>query len=36
MSVQEVAGRRYRPWFIFEDGRPWPEEDWNCPRPIAR
>jgi hypothetical protein len=27
--VQEVAGRKYRPWFIFEDGRPWPEEDWE-------
>ncbi|WP_349370690.1 glucosylglycerol hydrolase [Salinarimonas sp.] len=27
--VQEAAGRRYRPWFIFEDGRPWPEEDWE-------
>jgi len=27
--VQEVAGARYRPWFIFEDGRPWPEEDWE-------
>lgn len=27
--VQEVAGRHYRPWFIFEDGRPWPEEDWE-------
>lgn len=27
--VQEVAGRRFRPWFIFEDGRPWPEEDWE-------
>jgi len=27
--VQEVAGRRYRPWFIFEDGRPWPDEDWE-------
>ncbi|MEL6548961.1 MAG: glucosylglycerol hydrolase [Pseudomonadota bacterium] len=26
---QEVAGARYRPWFIFEDGRPWPEEDWE-------
>jgi hypothetical protein len=26
---QEVAGVRYRPWFIFEDGRPWPEEDWE-------
>lgn len=27
--VQEVSGRRYRPWFIFEDGRPWPEADWE-------
>ncbi|WP_300059209.1 glucosylglycerol hydrolase [uncultured Roseobacter sp.] len=27
--VQEVAGTDYRPWFIFEDGRPWPEEDWE-------
>jgi hypothetical protein len=27
--VQEVGGRRYRPWFIFEDGRPWPDEDWE-------
>ena len=27
--VQEVAGTRYRPWFVFEDGRPWPEEDWE-------
>ena len=27
--VQEVGGRRYRPWFIFEDGRPWPQEDWE-------
>ncbi|MCA9572497.1 MAG: hypothetical protein KC656_31875, partial [Myxococcales bacterium] len=27
--VQEVGGRRYRPWVIFEDGRPWPEEDWE-------
>jgi hypothetical protein len=26
---QEVAGTRYRPWFIFEDGRPWPQEDWE-------
>jgi hypothetical protein len=26
---QEVAGTTYRPWFIFEDGRPWPEEDWE-------
>jgi hypothetical protein len=27
--VQNVAGRDYRPWFIFEDGRPWPDEDWE-------
>jgi len=27
--VQEVAGCRFRPWMIFEDGRPWPEEDWE-------
>jgi hypothetical protein len=27
--VQEVADRRFRPWFIFEDGRPWPEADWE-------
>ncbi|WP_299963136.1 glucosylglycerol hydrolase [uncultured Roseobacter sp.] len=27
--VQEVAGTEYRPWFIFEDGRPWPDEDWE-------
>ncbi len=27
--VQEAAGTEYRPWFIFEDGRPWPEEDWE-------
>jgi len=27
--VQNVAGTDYRPWFIFEDGRPWPEEDWE-------
>ncbi len=26
--VQEVAGVRYRPWMVFEDGRPWPREDW--------
>ncbi len=26
---QEVAGTRYRPWFVFEDGRPWPQEDWE-------
>jgi hypothetical protein len=27
--VQEVAGRQYRPWMIFEDGRPWPQDDWE-------
>ncbi len=27
--VQEVAGTQYRPWFIYEDGRPWPQEDWE-------
>ncbi len=27
--VQEVGGARFRPWFVFEDGRPWPEEDWE-------
>ena len=26
---QEVAGTRYQPWFVFEDGRPWPQEDWE-------
>lgn len=26
---QSVAGRRYRPWMIFEDGRPWPRDDWE-------
>ncbi len=25
---QEVAGTRFRPWFVFEDGRPWPQVDW--------
>ena len=27
--VQEVGGTRYHPWMIFEDGRPWPQEDWE-------
>jgi hypothetical protein len=26
---QEVAGVRYRPWMVFEDGRPWPRDDWE-------
>ncbi|WP_418285374.1 glucosylglycerol hydrolase [Halorubrum sp. DTA46] len=27
--VHEVAGTEYRPWMIYEDGRPWPREDWE-------
>ncbi|MUW15020.1 hypothetical protein GJ633_10370 [Halorubrum sp. CBA1125] len=27
--THEVAGAAYRPWMIFEDGRPWPREDWE-------
>ena len=27
--VQTVAGTDYLPWFVFEDGRPWPDEDWE-------
>ena len=27
--VQEAAGVQYRPWMIFEDGRPWPRADWE-------
>ncbi|MEL6272630.1 MAG: glucosylglycerol hydrolase, partial [Chloroflexota bacterium] len=27
--VQNVAGQQYRPWMIFEDGRPWPRDDWE-------
>ncbi len=27
--VQNVGGKDYRPWFIFEDGRLWPQEDWE-------
>ncbi len=26
---QEAAGIRYRPWMVFEDGRPWPRDDWE-------
>jgi len=26
---QQVAGVGYRPWMIFEDGRPWPRDDWE-------
>jgi hypothetical protein len=24
-----LAGVAYRPWMIFEDGRPWPRDDWE-------
>jgi len=27
--VQQVGEIRYRPFMIFEDGRPWPREDWE-------
>ena len=27
--IQNVNGVRYRPWMIFEDGRPWPRDDWE-------
>jgi hypothetical protein len=27
--TQEVAGTEYRPWMIYEDGRPWPRGDWE-------
>ncbi len=26
---QQVDGVIYRPWMIFEDGRPWPRDDWE-------
>lgn len=26
---QEAAGVSYKPWMIFEDGRPWPRDDWE-------
>lgn len=26
---QNVAGIDYKPWMIFEDGRPWPRTDWE-------
>jgi hypothetical protein len=25
---QSVAGRVYKSWMIYEDGRPWPDKDW--------
>jgi hypothetical protein len=27
--VYEVAGVSYKMWMVFEDGRPWPQTDWN-------
>ncbi|NJL55806.1 hypothetical protein HC928_11895 [bacterium] len=27
--VQTVAGQHYLPYMIFEDGRPWPRDDWE-------
>lgn len=27
--LQIVNGVTYRPWMIFEDGRPWPRDDWE-------
>lgn len=27
--LQSAAGVNYRPWMIFEDGRPWPRDDWE-------
>lgn len=27
--TQNVANVHYQPWMIFEDGRPWPREDWE-------
>ena len=27
--TQAVAGVEYRPWMIYEDGRPWPRSDWE-------
>lgn len=25
----EVAGTTYKMWMVYEDGRPWPQPDWN-------
>jgi len=27
--TQTACGIEYKPWMIFEDGRPWPREDWE-------
>ena len=26
---QEIGGHTYYPWMVFEDGRPWPDDDWE-------
>ena len=26
---QEIGGHKYYPWMVFEDGRPWPDDDWE-------
>ncbi|MFU8812924.1 MAG: glucosylglycerol hydrolase [Balneolaceae bacterium] len=28
-QTQTVAGIDYLPWMVYEDGRPWPREDWE-------
>jgi hypothetical protein len=28
-QVQEVCKRKYLPFMIYEDGRPWPQDDWE-------
>src|SRR5690625_7824692 len=25
----EIKGQAYKPWIIFDDGRPWPGRDWE-------
>ncbi|MEF8886152.1 MAG: glucosylglycerol hydrolase, partial [Haloarculaceae archaeon] len=27
--TQTVGGTEYRPWMVYEDGRPWPRGDWE-------
>ncbi|MEE2787393.1 MAG: glucosylglycerol hydrolase [Myxococcota bacterium] len=29
LMVHTVADHAYRPWMVFEDGRPWPQADWQ-------
>jgi hypothetical protein len=28
-TTAEASGVKYKPWMIFEDGRPWPRDDWE-------